>query len=113
RGNKSTTQQAPQYYYYHGNSLGKFDGELALPDVSWDFSFKPDLIVINLGQNDISYCTGKPEHEAEFMNAYSDFLKQIRNANPNAKILCTLGIMGNSLFDEIELAVSNYSAETG
>ncbi len=113
-GNKVTSHLVSKYYNYHGNSLGKFDSELALPEIAWDFSqFRPDLIVINLGQNDTTYCNGKPEREAEFVKAYVEFLKQVRKANPNARILCTMGMMGNSLFDEIELAVANYQAQTG
>ena len=109
-----TVKHIPDYYYSHGKSLGKFDETLDLPTVGWDFSqYQPDLIVINAGQNDISYCTGNPQREAEFVSAYVKFLKQVRKVNPNATILCTLGIMSGSLYDEIELAVSRYTSETG
>lgn len=72
----------------------------------WDFSnYSPDLIVINLFQND-SWLVMKPEHEqfkAKFgdkapdgktiVAAYSDLVKKIRAKHPKARIICALGNM--------------------
>jgi uncharacterized protein (DUF849 family) len=42
-----------------------------------------------------------------------EFLKQVREKNPDAYILCTLGLMGDSLYSTVEDAVAAYSEETG
>ena len=40
-------------------------------------------------------------------------MKTVRKNNPDARILCVLGIMGDALYPSVENAVSDYSAETG
>jgi len=93
--------------------------EVAMNSVEWDASeFEPDLIVINLGTNDKFYINSVSEdlREAEqikFSEAYKDFIAQIRSVHPNAEILCTLGMMGQFLYEEIENAVDAYVKETG
>ena len=72
----------------------------------WDFSqFKPDVVVINLFQND-SWLINQPQH-AEFIHrfgssrptadqivaAYQKFVQSIRSRYPRAKIICALGNM--------------------
>ncbi|MGN0674728.1 MAG: GDSL-type esterase/lipase family protein [Oscillospiraceae bacterium] len=72
----------------------------------WDFeSFVPDVIVINLGTNDVSFTKNIPERLDGFRQAYIDFLSDIRNKNPDSHIICTLGMMGNELYPIIEEAV--------
>ena len=44
---------------------------------------------------------------------YVKFLKVVRANNPDAMILCTLGIMGDRLYPFVEKAAAAYSAETG
>ncbi|MCM1578368.1 MAG: GDSL-type esterase/lipase family protein [Ruminococcus sp.] len=79
----------------------------------WDFGHKSDYIVINLGTNDYSY-TGRDEDlHREFEEAYYDFLGQVRAKNPDSIIICTMGIMGAELFDEIEAAAISYKQDTG
>ena len=79
----------------------------------WDFSrFKPNLIVVNLGTNDASYCKNS-ERKNAFTEAYVDFLKKLREKNPKAFIICSLGTMGDNLFDNVQAAVEQYSFSTG
>ena len=52
-------------------------------------------------------------NQKEFAAAYVEFLKKIRENNPDAPILCTLGIMGQTLCDAIDYAVTLYTDETG
>lgn len=83
-------------------------------DEEWDFSvWQPDLIVINLGTNDNVWTKGIDERVDRFGSAYYDFIKQVRAANPNAYIICSLGVLGNDLFPEIEKQVRSYSEDTG
>ena len=77
-------------------------------EMPWDFSkFVPDVVVINLGTNDSSYCKNDPKKCLEFQNAYANFIKQVRAKNPDAYIICALGMMGADLFPQINKAVES------
>lgn len=96
----------------------------------WDFSlFSPDIVVINLLQND-SWLVNMPDHE-EFkmrfgteapdnetiINAYQQFVANIRNHYPKANIICSLGSMdaakeGSKWIDYIKIAVANLNDKT-
>ena len=77
-----------------------------------DFSkTENDLVVINLGTNDASYCSKSYTGRQNFTEAYVELLKTVRENNPTAYILCILGDMNNSLYSCIEEAVSIYSNE--
>ena len=59
-------------------------------DSAWDFGrFQPDAVVINLGTNDLS--TISDPDKATFEAAYKGLLTRVRQAYPNARILCTNG----------------------
>ena len=72
----------------------------------WDFNqFTPQVVVINLGQND-SWLIEKPGHaqfrarfgtskpgKEQIINAYKTFFTTIRNKYPRAAIICALGSM--------------------
>lgn len=112
-GEKKVSEQAlPQYYTKLGYSWAA-NGSFKPSDVEWDFSRQPDIIVINLGTNDDSYTKNVEERQNEFRDAYTEFIKTVRSKNPNAKIVCAFGIMGDRLFGKIQEAVNNYTSETG
>jgi len=112
-GMKEPNQIVSSYYDKVGFSYGNVGGSLSISSVKWDYSkYEPDLIVINLGTNDDSYCQSDLERQAEYTGQYTKFLKKIRGFNPNAKILCTLGIMGDRLYPCIEKAVVDYIKAT-
>ncbi len=78
-------------------------------DPLWDFSrLKNDIVVINLGTNDASYCGSSSYGRQQFTDAYVNMLVTVREKNPDAYILCILGDMNNSLYPSIENAVSQY-----
>ena len=112
-GTKQASSQLPKYY----DRLAVSWSTIAAVDpkaVRWDFSsFVPDFIVINLGTNDASYTKGDSKKITEYKDAYIAFLKDIRSKNPDAHIICSLGIMGQDLCPAIENAVSEYQTETG
>ncbi len=107
-----SAQTIPQYYGSVGFSYQTFDG-VKPQDVEWDFSYKPDVVVINLGTNDASYTGGNKEKQAEYTEGYIKFIKQVREKNPDAHIFCALGIMGNNLCGAMAKAVVAYMEETG
>lgn len=111
---KVPSQTIPQYYDKLGFSYQKFNEETAPQDVEWDFNnFKPEVIVINLGTNDNSYVKGKPDRKKEYYDGYVEFIKKVREKNPDAEIFCVLGLMGAELYPTIEELVYDYSKETG
>ncbi len=78
-------------------------------DPLWDFSkVRNDIVVINLGTNDASYCGSSYYGRQKFTEAYVNMLVTVREKNPDAYILCILGDMNNSLYSSIENAVSQY-----
>lgn len=110
---KVSAQTVPQYYTKLGYSWAS-NGSFSPSNVDWDFSKRqPDIIVVNLGTNDDSYTKTDSERKMEYCTEYVEFLKLIREKNPDAKILCTLGVMGDRLFEYVQLAALNYSEETG
>jgi len=121
-GERNTASTVPQYYDKLGFSYYcQFGSDnTQMKDVDYDFDqFDPDLVVINLGTNDNSYLNSvsseekKASEKEDFTAEYAKFITAIRAAHPDAEILCTLGIMGQELYPEIEKAVEQYKEETG
>lgn len=113
-GNKVTSQLVPDVYEKFAKSYGNYDGLFSVSYVKWDFSkFQPDFVVINLGTNDASYCGNDKEKILDYSNSYAEFLKVVRANNPEAHIICALGVMGDSLYTGVKAAVEKYSSETG
>lgn len=111
---KVTGQLVPPVYEQFAKSYGSYDGIFNVSFVDWDFSrFQPDMVVINLGTNDASYCGNHQDRIDDYSTNYAEFLKTVRKNNPDAHILCVLGIMGDSLYKGVEKAVELYSTETG
>lgn len=112
-GRRNSVQLLPRVYELVGDSAAKLEGGRTIRDDKWDFAVQPDLIVINLGTNDASYTGADAGLKLDFSAAYTDFLRQVRAHNPDAPILCTLGIMGQTLCTAVEQAVLDYRAQTG
>ena len=113
QGKKVAAQQVPNMYEQLARSYGSY-GDFNVSSVDWDFSrFVPDVVVINLGTNDASY-TGKDEELIrEYIDAYIKFLGKVRSNNPDAHIICALGVMGQDLCDAIDTVVAEYTAQSG
>ena len=110
-GEINTDSLVPAYYKIYG-SLNDY----AKP---WDFTKKKnDVVVINLGTNDSSYVSyvtkDFDERNQAFIDGYVEFLETVRECNPDAYIICTLGIMGGAeLYPCIEQAIKDFTAKTG
>ncbi|HHT88066.1 MAG TPA: SGNH/GDSL hydrolase family protein [Clostridiales bacterium] len=106
-------QTIPQYYDTLGFSYGGF-GASKPQDIKWDFTKRqPDIIVINLGTNDSSYIKGYDDRHDWFFGEYTAFIRKVRGHNPDAVIICSIGIMGAQLYPVIRNAVNTYINETG
>lgn len=111
---KVSEQSLPQYYGKIGFSYNSFAGGVKPQDVDWNFdSFTPEVIVINLGTNDDSYCQSDDAKKQEYTDAYVEFIKEIREKNPDSTIFCALGVMGTNLCRSVMAAVETYTEETG
>ncbi|MBQ9008940.1 MAG: hypothetical protein IJ088_06380 [Clostridia bacterium] len=79
-------------------------------DVSYDFSFDPDIVIVNLGTNDHSALQLLPESEryprmTKLEMETVAFIATIRKRNPNAFILWTYGMAGQMLSGVFRYAV--------
>ena len=111
---KITEQLVPPYYNKLGFSYKSFADKLPPQDAPWDHSkFVPQVIVINLGTNDDSYCLDHADRQRDYSDNYKIFLKEVRAKNPDAFIFCGVGIMGTRIYKALETAVNEYKAETG
>ena len=113
-GEKNASELVPPYYEYYGYCANGGFGSTDPSQLRWDHSaFTPDVVVVFLGTNDMSY-TGYDEARcSEFTEGYASFLKQVRAKNAGAKIICTLGTMGDLLNGRMQDAVRQYSQQTG
>ncbi|MCR5743767.1 MAG: GDSL family lipase [Lachnospiraceae bacterium] len=112
KGVKSEKQLMPLFYENLGYCPHS-GGAYMSADVAWNFERQPDVIVVNLGTNDNSYTGSDAELIEEYRLGYIDFLGQIRAKNPDAHIICALGLMGDQLYDAVESAVASYSEASG
>ncbi|MBQ7775207.1 MAG: GDSL family lipase [Lachnospiraceae bacterium] len=109
-GQKQEKQAFPQYYDKVGNSYGTAGG-INPAEKEWDFSFQPDVVVINLGTNDNSYTGSDAAKKEEYVQGYLAFLETVREKNPEAEIICALGVMGQELCPQVEDVVERFSTE--
>ena len=113
QGKQVKAQRVPMFYEEIARSAGSYNG-YSVSSTPWDFTrFVPDVVVINLGTNDASYTGGDKELQQEYADAYAEFLKKVRKDNPDAQIICALGVMGDTLYKAMCAAVENYTAQTG
>ena len=112
-GSKNTDDLVANYYEkYCYTAADGFDG-IKPQTIAYDHGFQPDAIVINLGTNDSTYTGTDPQRLGEYTEKYVEFLKTVRSKNPKARIFCTLGTMGNTLYNAMNDAVQRYTMLTG
>lgn len=107
-GSKNTDALVPDLYDYVGN--------WECYQKPWDFSARlNDVVVVNLGTNDNGYVTADLEtRSAEFIEGYVDFLGTLREKNPKAYIICTMGTMGcPDIVTLVSQAAEEYKTSTG
>ncbi len=110
---KMPAQRIPLFYRSLGFSYDLLPDLPAPMDIPWDFKkFCPDAVIINLGTNDDSYCQEDQTRQAEYAAAYTEFLKTVRECNPDAVIFCILGLMGDRLFPWMCKACEDYKSSS-
>ena len=107
--NEARNEEAlmPELYPYEDYSADLRRGKKYADFIRRDFSsYQPQLIIINLGTNDGSYTRNIPARDRAFVNGYVKFLRQVREVNPEANILCTIGVMATASKDLVGEAVA-------
>jgi lysophospholipase L1-like esterase len=77
-----------------------YDRIIAGEPTAWDFSWQPDVVVINLGTNDFS-TDGDPS-EGDFVGAYAAFLAHLRDVYPDALIMPVAPLLGGDELTMVE-----------
>ncbi len=78
------------------------------PAPAWDFRVTPQVVVINLGKNDLA--VGDPGQP--FVDAYVTFTGALRERYPNAFIVCTTGPNLGDAAHAIQLAYVSAALDT-
>lgn len=75
---------------------------------AWNFAEPADIIVINLGTNDSVAISNGIGTIDTFINAYKQFIANLRTLHPNAHIICVYGMMagGDVVASSIQEMVS-------
>lgn len=114
-GTRNTREVLPKHYEKLCHSYKTADGT-DLDRIAWDFSSQTeDIVVINLGTNDQSFCRFHEEGYAEFEDAYAELLEIVHRCQPDAKLISCIGIipveMGESMHKAVERFVDISGAE--
>ena len=105
--------------YTEGNTpnrdslIGELYDKQVIDNELWDFSQQYDLIVINMGSNDNVWVRDIDERKQKFGEAYYELIAQVREANPDAYIICSYGVLSTGLMDEIRKQADRFSSENG
>lgn len=73
--------------------------------------FEPDIVIINLGTNDISWVRGIEDRRLNYVAQLRQLIEAVHRRSPKASILCCLGIMGEALNDSVKEAVDLFSKD--
>ena len=85
---------------------------LGLEPEIWDSSkYEPDIVVINLGTNDISWVRGIEDRRLGYVANLRHLIEAVHRRSPKAAICCCLGIMGEALNASVEEAVSLFKQD--
>lgn len=85
---------------------------LGLEPEVWDASkYQPDIVVIHLGTNDISWVRGMEERRLEYTAQLRHLIEAVHRRSPKAKICCCLGIMGEALNKSVAEAVELFKKD--
>ncbi len=82
---------------------------LGLEPEPWNSArFEPDVVVINLGTNDMSFARDDAGRAELFTALYCQLLEGIYRRSPDAAVLCCLGVMGQKLCPQVEAAAARF-----
>ena len=73
--------------------------------------YEPDIVVINLGTNDLSWVRGLEDRRLTYVAALRNLIEAVHRRSPKAAICCCLGIMGEALNSSVEEAVNLFKKD--
>ncbi len=86
--------------------------KLGLEPEVWDSSrFEPDIVIINLGTNDISWIRGIEDRRLNYVAQLRHLVEAVHRRSPRAKICCCLGIMGRALNESVAEALGLFKKD--
>ena len=106
-GKKNAASLVPDMYDSYGSNV-------PFLKQAWDHQEHPvDAVFINLGTNDSGYVSKDPDTRSEeYIDEYEEFLGDVYNSNPDAVIVCTVGIMGcEEMYPYIQEAVRRFTVK--
>ena len=100
-GRRNTNEILPPYYETLGKSYDTVNG-MDISGIPWNFNaFPSDIVVVNLGTNDDSFCKVNENAYDEFELEYENFIRTVRRCNPSAWLILCINIIGNDMFGHI------------
>lgn len=75
--------------------------------------YTPDVILINLGTNDVSGIQSRKGSEFALKYGISEFARALRQDHPDAKIVFCYGMLKDDLYEVIQGGVNSVNAEVG
>lgn len=109
----------PPYYNGVCALAGGEENARAGAQEPWDFAtYRPDVIVINLGTNDSGALNNstrwtRKEYQPLFIDTAIRFLQNLREKNPDSYLLWAYGMLGNDMEPWILKAIEDYHAQSG
>lgn len=99
----------PELYRYTDLSCDQLRGWE--PQLWEGKQWQPQVVVINLGTNDALFARDHQERQGCFGRAYESFLRQVARANPQARLVCILGVMDQRLCRQVRERVEKLEKE--
>ena len=86
---------------------------LGLEAEVWDSKarYEPDIVIINLGTNDISWVRGIEDRRLNYVAQLRHLIEAVHRRSPGAAIVCCLGIMGEALNESVKEAVELFKKD--
>ncbi|MDO5140068.1 MAG: GDSL-type esterase/lipase family protein [Eubacteriales bacterium] len=112
----SGTTHAPKTVSQYYDKIGYSSGHIGIcypQNYNWTFLRTADVVVINLGTNDAKYISQGYNTEEEFVEAYKELITEVFDRNPKAKIICSIGMMDQTMYPAVERAVSEVNMGPG
>ena len=85
---------------------------LGLEPEVWDAArYEPDIVIINLGTNDMSWVRGMEDRRLNYVANLRHLIEAVHRRSPKAAICCCLGIMGEALNNSAAEAVELFNKD--
>ena len=99
----------PSVWPYTDKSLSL---RLGLEPEVWNANrYDPDIVIINIGTNDISWIRGIEDRRMSYVAELRQLLEAVHRRSPGASICCCLGLMGEELNASVRESVELFKKD--